>query len=132
MNTAQASRLVFEHLLKGELHCEGMGDNFRKAANGASCVHGQRVAHEVQIPDMERDVWFIYKTEIAFMELPNAHIKVYRHNENFVVSITSTEGSGIGIERTVLKAKLIAFANYIYNGFTNEQITQFKKENNDT
>ena len=131
MNTEQTSRLVFEHLLKGELHCEGIRD-LRNAANGVPCSHNLREAHKVQIPNMERDVWFIYKAETAFMELPDAHIKVYRNQESFVVSINTLEGSSIGIERTLLKAKLIAFAMYVYNNFTNEQIAQFQKENNDT
>ena len=129
MNTAQASRLVFEHLLKYDLKCKGVSNSQKKAALGVTCQHNLTEEHDVVIPNMEANPWLIYKSEIVFMELPEAHIKEYRNSDSFVIAISTLEGSSIGIERTLLKAKLTAFAMYVYNGFTNEQIAQFQKEN---
>lgn len=128
MNTAQASRLVFEHLLKYDLKCKGV-PYVKEKALGITCQHNLTEEHTVVIPNMEANPWLIYKAEIAFMELPKAHIKEDKHDDSFCVVISTSDGSGTGIERTLLKAKLKAFAVYIYSSFTNEQIAQFQKEN---
>ena len=130
MNTAQASHFVFEHLLKEPLICEYC--KCRTPAShvppyyghymGQSCKHGLYEEHDIDVPNMEANSWLIYKAEIAFMELPDARIKIYKASQdNFCVSIeTKPCGWGIGTERTLLKAKLMAFASYVENTLTKE------------
>ena len=128
MNTAQASRYVFEHLLKESLICEYCKCNtpashvppFYGHYMGQSCKHGLYEEHDIDVPNMEANSWLIYKAEIAFMELPDAHIKEYRDGDSFCVIINTSDNRGIGVERTLLKAKLMAFASYIENTLTKE------------
>ena len=97
--------------------------SLKNIALGLTCPHGLTEAHDVVIPNMEANPWLIYKAEIAFMELIHARIKVYKANkENFCVSIeTRPFGWGIGTERTLLKAKLMAFASYVENTLTTKE-----------
>lgn len=129
MNTAQASRLVFEHLLKYSLKCQGV-PNMATRALGIVCQHNLTEEHDVLIPNMEANPWLIYKAEIAFMELGapnyskmNTSIQIKKSDDLFYVSISTynPERWGMGTERTLLKAKLMAFASYIYNSFTKEE-----------